>query len=90
MTKAELVSEIAIQTGYDRATITNVLESSMQTVKKTMAKGECVFLRGFGSFIIKTRKEKVARDITKNTSVVVPQHNLPAFKPCSEFIEMVR
>lgn len=90
MTKAELVNAIAIQTGYDKATILNVVESMMSNVKKNLYKGENVYLRGFGSFITKVRKQKVARDITKKTSVVVPEHKIPAFKPAREFMNAVR
>lgn len=85
MTKAELVNEIALQTGYDRTTIMNVVEASMEQIKKAVAGGENVYLRGFGSFITKTRKQKVARNITKNMSIVVPEHKIPAFKPSDAF-----
>ena len=90
MTKAELINEIAIQTGYDKITISNVVESAMQNIKKSVAAGENVFLRGFGSFITKTRAAKVARNIIKKTSVLVPEHKVPAFKPSPEFKEAVR
>jgi len=90
MTKAELVNAIAIQTGYDKATILNVVESMMSNVKKNLYQGENVYLRGFGSFITKVRKQKVARDITKKTSVMVPEHKIPAFKPAREFMNAVR
>ncbi len=90
MTKAELVNQIAAQTGYDRATVLNVVESFMENVKDSVIKNENVYLRGFGSFITKTRKEKVARNISKNTSIVVPEHNIPAFKPAKEFVQSVK
>ena len=90
MTKAELVNAIAIQTGYDKATSLNVVESMMSNVKKNLYQGENVYLRGFGSFITKVRKQKVARDITKKTSVMVPEHKIPAFKPAREFMNAVR
>ncbi|MCQ2346178.1 MAG: integration host factor subunit beta [Paludibacteraceae bacterium] len=89
MTKAELVNNIAIQTGYDRVTIMNIVESAMFTVKKTMAEGQNVYLRGFGSLVIKTRKEKVARNIKSNTSLVVPEHRIPSFKASPEFLNMM-
>ncbi len=85
MTKAELVNAIAIQTGYDRVTIMNVVESAMENVKKSVAAGDNVYLRGFGSFITKVRKQKIARNITKNISIVVPEHKIPAFKPSDDF-----
>ncbi|MCQ2310908.1 MAG: HU family DNA-binding protein [Paludibacteraceae bacterium] len=89
MTKAELVTEIAIQTGYDRSTILNVLESAMLNVKKSVAGGNNVYLRGFGSFITKVRAQKVARNITAKKSIVVPEHKIPAFKPSDDFTELM-
>lgn len=85
MTKAELVNAIAIQTGYDKTTIMNVMESAMSNIKKTVAEGEAVYLRGFGSFIIKERAQKVARNISKGTTITIPAHNIPAFKPAKSF-----
>ena len=90
MTKAELVNEIAIQTGLDKNTIRTVVESVMKNIKKSVAEGENVYLRGFGSFITKVRAEKLARNITKNTSIVVPEHKIPAFKAAREFAAEVR
>lgn len=85
MTKSELVNEIALETGYDRVTIMNIVEASMENIKKAVKAGNNVYLRGFGSFITKTRKQKVARNITKNISIVVPEHKIPAFKPSDAF-----
>lgn len=90
MTKAEIVSEIASKTGIDKREILMVVESLMDTIKTTMTNGEEVFLRGFGSFIIKRRAEKTARNISKNTTMIVPAHNIPAFKPAKEFLEKVK
>ena len=90
MTKAELVNAIAIQTGYDKTTIMNVVESAMENIKKTVAEGEAVYLRGFGSFATKTRAQKIARNITKNESIVVPEHKIPAFKPADSFAELLK
>ncbi len=90
MTKAELVNQIAAQTGYDRVTVLNVVESFMENVKDSIVKDENVYLRGFGSFITKTRKEKIARNISKGTSIVVPEHKIPAFKPAKEFVQSVK
>jgi DNA-binding protein HU-beta len=90
MTKAELVNEIAIQTGYDKTTIMNVVEAAMNNIKKTVANGEAVYLRGFGSFIIKERAEKVARNISKNTTITIPAHNIPAFKPAKSFVSKIK
>ena len=90
MTKAEIVSEIASKTGIDKREVLIVVESLMDTIKTTMTNGEEVFLRGFGSFIIKRRAEKTARNISKNTTMIVPAHNIPAFKPAKEFLEKVK
>ena len=90
MTKAESVSEIASKTGIDKREVLMVVESLMDTIKTTMTNGEEVFLRGFGSFIIKHRAEKTARNISKNTTMIVPAHNIPAFKPAKEFLEKVK
>ena len=90
MTKAEIVSEIASKTGIDKREVLIVVESLMDTIKTTMTNGEEVFLRGFGSFIIKRRAEKTARNISKNTTMIVPAHNIPAFKPAKEFQEKVK
>ena len=90
MTKAELINEIAITTGYDKTSIGIIVESMMSHVKKSVASGENVYLRGFGSFITKVRAAKVARNISKNTSIQVPEHRIPAFKPAAEFMEDVR
>lgn len=90
MTKAQLVTEIAIQTGYDKVTISNVIESAMRNVKKTVRNGEYVSLRGFGSFILKTRAQKTARNISNNTTVIIPEHRIVAFRPCPEFADAVR
>ena len=90
MTKAEIVSEIASKTGIDKREVLMVVESLMDTIKTTMTNGEEVFLRGFGSFIIKHRAEKTARNISKNTTMIVPAHNIPAFKPAKEFLDKVK
>ena len=90
MTKADLVNEIAISTGFDKTTIGIIVESMMESVKKNLAKGENVYLRGFGSFITKTRAAKIARNISKNTSIKVPQHKVPFFKAYTEFEDQVR
>ena len=90
MTKADIVSEIASKTGIDKREVLMVVESLMDTIKTTMTNGEEVFLHGFGSFIIKRRAEKTARNISKNTTMIVPAHNIPAFKPAKEFLEKVK
>ena len=90
MTKSDIVSAISAKTGLDRKDVLNIVEAFMVTVKDSMAGGEEVFLRGFGSFIIKQRAEKTARDISKNTTIIVPAHNIPAFKPAKEFVNMLQ
>ena len=90
MTKAELVNTIALQTGYDRVTILNIVESMMSNVKKAVINGDNVYLRSFGSFITKTRKQKVARNISKEISIIVPEHKIPAFKPSKEFTKALK
>ena len=90
MTKAELVNAIAIKTGYDKTTILNVVESAVENIKRTVAAGDSVYLRGFGSFTTKVRKQKIARNITKKESIVVPEHKIPAFKPSDAFAEIVK
>ena len=90
MTKADLINEMAISTGYDKKTVGLIVESFMNNVKANLAKGENVYLRGFGSFVLKTRKAKIARNISKNTSVQVPEHKIAHFKAASELAEAVR
>jgi len=89
MRKAELISEVALATGYDKKTVTLITEGLMAGIKRNMAKGEEVYLRGFGSFVLKARKERMARDITARTSVFVPAHCVPDFKPAAEFCDAV-
>lgn len=85
MTKADLVREIALATGYDRNTVLDIVEAMMATVKTTVAQNEEVSLRGFGTFTYKVRKQKVARNICQQTTIIVPEHNIPVFKPSKEF-----
>ena len=90
MTKADVIREISSKTGLERKDVSNVLEDMMVTIKDSLANGEEVFMRGFGSFIIKERAQKTARNISKNVTVIVPAHNIPAFKPAKEFMELVK
>lgn len=90
MTKAELAKEIASKTGLENKDVLVIVESLMETIKTSMSEGEEVFLRGFGSFIIKHRANKTARNISKNTTVIVPAHDIPAFRPAKEFLEQVK
>ncbi len=85
MTKAEIVNEISRKTGVDNKEVLQIVEGFMDSVKESLAHGENVYLRGFGSFILKHRAEKVGRNINKNISVVIPAHDIPTFKPYSGF-----
>ena len=90
MTKAELAKEISLKTGTDKKEALQIIECLMETIKTSMTNGEEVFLRGFGSFVIKRRAEKTARDISKNTTIVVPAHDVPMFRPAKEFLEKLK
>ena len=90
MTKADIVDEIAKSTGAEKVLVQTIVEAFMETVSESLVKNENVYLRGFGSFIIKKRAEKVARNISKNTTITIPEHNIPAFKPSKSFIAKVK
>ena len=90
MTKAEIVKEVSKSTGIENATVSAVVEGFMTTVKGALAKEENVYLRGFGTFEVKTRKAKTGRNITKNTTVIIPEHKVPTFKPCAEFKAQIK
>jgi DNA-binding protein HU-beta len=90
MTKAEIVNEVAKATGLEKVTVQTVVEAFMESVKDSITKGNPVYLRGFGSFIIKHRAEKAARNITKNTTMTIPAHDIPAFKPAKVFVGAVK
>ena len=85
MTKAEIVTEIANKTGIEKKDVLNTIEAFMEAVKESLTKEENVYLRGFGSFIVKKRAQKTARNISKNTTIIIPEHNSPAFKPAKTF-----
>ena len=90
MTKADIVAEVTKSTGYEKTVVSTVAEAFMESVKGAMVKKNNVFLRGFGSFVIKKRARKVARNISKNTTIVIPEHDIPAFKPAKSFAAKVR
>lgn len=90
MTKADIVNEIAKTTGMEKIAVQNVVETFMETIKGSLAAEKNVYLRGFGSFIIKKRAQKTARNISKNTTLVIPAHNIPAFKPAKVFRSKVK
>lgn len=90
MTKAEIVNEISNKTAVDKQTVLTIVEAFMTTVKGSLAKNENVYLRGFGSFIVKERAEKTARNISKQETITIPAHKIPAFKPCKTFVSAVK
>lgn len=90
MTKADIVNEISRSTGLDKAAVLATIEKFMEVVKDSMVDGENVYLRGFGSFVLKERKEKTARNISKNTTIIIPAHKVPAFKPSKHFLEELK
>ena len=90
MTKADIVNEIAKSTGVEKIQVQAIVEAFMESVKGAMINGENVYLRGFGSFIIKKRAMKVARNISKNTTITIPEHNIPAFKPAKSFVAKIK
>ncbi|MBE6195727.1 MAG: integration host factor subunit beta [Rikenellaceae bacterium] len=90
MTKADIVSEIAKSTGIEKVQVQAVVEAFMESVKGSLIQGNDVFLRGFGSFIVKKRAQKVARNILKGTTITIPEHNIPAFKPAKSFVAKVK
>ena len=90
MTKAEIVNEIAEKTGVEKVAVQAAVETFMKVVKNSLSRGDNVYLRGFGSFIVKRRAEKTGRNISKNTTVIIPAHHVPAFKPAKTFVERVK
>lgn len=89
MTKADITKEVSRSTGIDRETVAAVIESIMETIKGSVIQGEPVYLRGFGTFGIRHRAAKPARDITANTTVIIPESDVPIFKPCKGFKQAV-
>lgn len=90
MTKAELVNTISNKLGTEKSETQKVIEAFMQEIRTSMYNGDNVYLRGFGSFIIKTRAAKTGRNISKNVAIEIPAHNIPAFKPSKTFVEKVK
>ena len=90
MTKADLVKNISDKTGMDKSDVQMIAEKFMNEVKNSLKNNENVYIRGFGSFIVKTRAEKTGRNISKNVAVVIPAHNIPAFKPSKTFVNSVK
>ena len=90
MTKADTVSEIAKSTGVEKVQVQAIVEAFMDSIKTSLTNKNNVYLRGFGSFIVKKRAKKVARNISKNTTITIPEHNIPAFKPAKSFAAKVK
>ena len=88
MTKADIVSEIAKSTGVEKVQVQAIVEAFMESIKTSLTQNNNVYLRGFGSFIVKKRAQKVARNISK--TITIPEHNIPAFKPAKSFAEKVK
>ena len=90
MTKADIVSEIAKSTGVEKVQVQAIVEAFMDSIKTSLTNKNNVYLRGFGSFIVKKRAKKVARNISKNTTITIPEHNIPAFKPAKSFAAQLK
>ena len=90
MTKSDIVSEIAKSTGVEKVQVQAIVEAFMDSIKTSLTQKNNVYLRGFGSFIVKKRAKKVARNISKNTTITIPEHNIPAFKPAKSFAAKVK
>lgn len=90
MTKAEVISEITDKTGIDKADVQATVEAFFKVVKDSMANGNNIYVRGFGSFVNKKRARKVARNISKNTSIIIDEHYIPSFKPSKTFIQKIK
>jgi DNA-binding protein HU-beta len=90
VTKADIISEIAEKTGIDKADVSVTVEAFFSVVKNSMAEGENIYVRGFGSFVNKKRARKIARNISKNTAMVIDEHYIPSFKPSKVFVEKIK
>lgn len=90
MTKAEIISEISEKTGIEKGDVSTTVEAFFSVVKSTMASGENIYVRGFGSFVNKKRAKKVARNISKNTAIIIDAHYIPSFKPSKVFVEQIK
>lgn len=90
MTKADIVSKISDKTGIEKLAVQTTVEEFMKTVRKSLEGGTNVYLRGFGSFIVKKRAQKTGRNISKNTTIIIPAHFIPSFKPSKSFVDKVK
>ena len=90
MTKADIISEISTKTGIEKVDVQETVEAFFKVIKNSMIGGENVYVRGFGSFVVKKRAQKTARNISKNTTIIIPEHNIPSFKPAKTFLNEVK
>ncbi len=90
MTKADVINQIADKTGIDKADVTASIEAFFTIVKSSMSGGHNIYVRGFGSFVNKKRKKKIARNISRNTAIVIDEHYIPSFKPAKVFINKIK
>jgi len=90
MTKAEVIAEISKKTGLEKLDVQQTVEAFFRVIKNAMIGGDNVYVRGFGSFVVKKRAEKTARNISKNTPIVIPEHHIPTFKPAKSFVQKVK
>jgi len=90
MTKADIVNEISKNTGIEKVIVQKTVESFMDGIRSSLETGNNVYLRGFGSFVVKKRAEKTARNISKNTTIIIPEHFIPSFKPAKTFVNKVK
>jgi len=90
MTKADIISEISTKTGIEKVDVQETVEAFLKVIKNSMIGGENVYVRGFGSFVVKKRAQKTARNISKNTAIIIPEHFVPSFKPAKVFVDKVK
>lgn len=90
MTKADIISEISSKTGIEKVDVQETVEAFFKVIKNSMIGGENVYVRGFGSFVVKKRAQKTARNISKNTAIIIPEHYVPSFKPAKVFVDKVK
>jgi len=90
VTKADVIAEIAEKTGIDKADVSTTVEAFFSVVKNSMSNGENIYVRGFGSFVNKKRAKKIARNISRNTAIIIDEHYIPSFKPSKVFIEKIK
>jgi DNA-binding protein HU-beta len=90
VTKADVIAEISDKTGIDRGDVSTVVEAFFNVVKANMSEGENIYIRQFGSFVNKRRAEKVGRNISKKTSILIKEHYIPSFKPSKTFLEKIK